>query len=100
MELKLQNINFSDKIPRLCVSQSHERMRAASCHRNYPSVSESVSQVFKFKLVGILRAHQAGMVWREDTDWINTTLAYKLDLNILSTQNPIFSNIFHLLNLF
>ena len=45
------------------------------------SVSQADDDPFKFKLVGILRAHQAGMVWRENTDWINTTLT--LNLNIV-----------------
>ena len=35
------------------------------------SVSDADVGPFKFKLVGILRAHQAGLVWA--TDIVNTT---------------------------
>ena len=72
MALKLQNINFSDKILRLGVIQLHERMRPLVVIETLRSVSDADDIVpFKFKLVGILRAHQAGLVWR--ADMINTT---------------------------
>ena len=71
MALKLQNINFSDKILRLAVIQSHERMRPLVVIETLRSVSDAGVVPFKFKLVGILRAHQAGLVWV--TDIVNTT---------------------------